>query len=378
MTNCEMTRSQFLRGGSCLAVGTILGSILPCDGACSAEAPAATSAAAGDKPGTPQHPAMTLRPYQLLCAVCALGEEGSASGSEKPTRVLEEVKNRPDLPITLKCNLREVFGFQTSGAGEDTPEGADFNKRRDLDVLLRLNLPPGVTLSARILFHRLLERIPTVSGICDFQAVTSDAWKGCPRAKSGCYEKGCKKGIAAIIPPRTKEEMVAAKQASVEAMRKARTTGIAVKPHLLLCSVCQYGEGARPPFPDDNLPEMMQLVLKEPDTLITMTEGAPWMMCGPCPIRAPELNACVNIQGSGGLTNQVRDLRTLQLLGLTFGSTTRAKELYRRLLERIPSTLAVCRFESPTPSVWWDPCGAKTSNSDSYKKGREMLLKELG
>jgi len=206
MTNCEMTRSQFLRGGSCLAVGTLLGSILPGDGACSAEAPAATSAATGDQPGTPQHPAVTLRPYQLLCAVCALGEEGSASGSEKPRRVLEEVKNRPDLPITLQCNLREVFGFQTSGAGEDTPEGADFNKRRDLDILLRLNLPPGVTLSARILFHRLLDRIPTVSGICDFQAVTSDAWKGCPKAKSGCYEKGCKKGIAAIIPPRTNRE----------------------------------------------------------------------------------------------------------------------------------------------------------------------------
>ena len=249
MTNCEMSRSRFLRGGSCLAAGTILGSILPRDGACSAEAP---TAAAGDQPGTAQHPAVPWRPYQLLCAVCALGEEGSASGSEKATRVLEEIKNRPDLPITLKCNLREVFGFQTSGAGEDTPEGADFNKRRDLDILLRLNLPPGVTLSARVLFHRLLDRIPTVSGICDFQAVTSDAWKGCPKAKSGCYEKGCQKGIAAIIPPRTNEEMVAAKKASVEAMRKARTTGIAVKPHLLLCSVCQYGDGTRPPIPEDN------------------------------------------------------------------------------------------------------------------------------
>ncbi len=78
------------------------------------------------------------------------------------------------------------------------------------------------------------------------------------------------------------------------------------------------------------------------------------------------------------MTNQVRDLRTLQLLGLTFGSTMKANELYRRLLERIPSTLAVCRFESATPSVWWDPCGAKTSNSDAYRKGREMLLEELG
>ena len=377
MTNCEITRSQFLRGGSCLAAGTILGNLLPGGTPSFAEAAPATSTTAGDKLRLPQEATLVLRPYQLLCAVCALGEEDSAAGNATLTKVLEQIKNRPDLPITLKFNLREVFEFQTSGPAEDTPEGTDFNKRRDLDILLRLDLPPGVTLSARILFCRLLDRIPTAAGICDFGAATSDAWKGCPKAKSGCYEKGCRKGIAAIIHPRTKEEMVTAKQASAQAMREARATGIAVKPHLLLCSICQYGGGTRPPYPEDNLPELLQLVLKEPDALITMTEGAPWMICGPCPSWLPRLNACVNIQGSGGLTNQLRDLRTLQLLGLTFGSTMRGKELYRRLLARIPSTLAVCRFESPTPSVWQDPCGARTSNSEPYQKGREMLMKEL-
>ena len=168
------------------------------------------------------------------------------------------------------------------------------------------------------------------------------------------------------------------KKQSLADMYKAKTTGIAVKPHLLLCAVCQYGGGTRPPYKPDNLPELVQLILKEPDTLITMTEGAPWMMCGPCGARAPQLNACVNVNGSGGLTNQLRDLRALQLLGLTFGSTMEARELYRRVFERIPSTLAVCRFESPQPSVWWDGCGARETNNPSYEKGRRELMKELG
>jgi hypothetical protein len=370
MINSDITRSQFLRGGSCLAAGAALGSILPCYYAHAAEE--------GGKPTAPQHLAVTLRPYQLLCAVCSLGEAGFTPGNEKVKRILQEVKKSPDLPITLKCNMREVFTFQTSGTEEDTLEDADFNKRRDLDVLFRMNLPPGTTLSARILFNRLLERIVTVAGICDYSAITSDAWKGCLKAKSGCYEKGWKKGIEAIIPSRAKADMIADKKASLEEMARTRTTGIAVKPHLLLCSVCQYGGGARPPFPEDNLPEMLQMALKEPDTLITMTEGAPWSMCGPCPNRVPGVNACVNVQGSGGLTNQLRDLRTLQLLGLTFGSTMNGKELYKRLLERIPSTVAVCRLEIPTPSVWTDPCGARAENSDGYKKGRELLLKLLG
>ena len=152
---------------------------------------------------------------------------------------------------------------------------------------------------------------------------------------------------------------------------------IPVRPHILICAVCQYGGGVRPPFKADNLPELLQLMLRKPDTRITLAEGADWMMCAPCPNRAPRLNACVNVKGIGGLTNQLRDVRTLQKLGLTYGATMNARELYKRILERIPSTLEICRLDSPTPSVWWDPCGEMTTNKEEYEKGREMLMKEL-
>ena len=57
---------------------------------------------------------------------------------------------------------------------------------------------------------------------------------------------------------------------------------IPVRPHILVCAVCQYGEGSRPPYETDNLPEMLQFILKNPQAQIKMADNADWMMCAPC------------------------------------------------------------------------------------------------
>ncbi len=318
-----------------------------------------------------------LRPYQVLCAVCSLGAEDSTPEDQESGDILDAVRSRPDMPITLRCNAGDVFVYQDPGNGDDTKEGGEYNRKRDLDILQKLNLAPGDTLPARTLFNRLLDRITAVSGICGYDTVTSDEWRGCRKARSGQYERAREEGVAAIIPPRDEDEMERDKKESLEAMHAARTTGITIRPHILVCAVCQYGGGTRPPFEPDNLPELLQLILKEPDTLITMAEAADWMMCAPCPHRAPELNACVNVKGSGGLVNQLRDLRTLQKLGLTYGSTVKARELYKLIFERIPDTLGICRFDNPDPSVWRDGCGSMEHSNESYDKGRKALMKEF-
>ena len=324
----------------------------------------------------PPYPGMTLRPYQLLCAVCSLGEDDAGTTDPITGTILATVRETPDMPITLRCNAGDVFTYQDSGTADDTPEGAEFNVRRDLEILHKLNLFPGCILPARILFNRLLERIDKVSGICGYSTVTSGAWQGCPKAGSGHYERGREKGIDAIIPPRTEQDMAKAKAESLEAMYNAGA--IRVRPHILLCAVCQYGGGTRPPYPEDNLPELLALILKEPDTLITLAPNADWMMCAPCPYRAPELNACVNNRGSGGLPNQVRDLRVLQKLGLTYGSTLPARDLYRLIFTRISGTLEICRLEHADPSVWYTGCGAAAANSEAYEQGKKMLMVALG
>jgi len=323
---------------------------------------------------------LTVRPYELLCVVCSIGEEGSARPDGPVNRIRQAVREHPDMPITIVCNAGDVYLYQDPGTEDDTPEGADFNRKRDLDILQRMNWAPGITLPARMAFGALVKHVPSVSGICGYDIVTADGWKGCANAKRGFYEKGLKKGINAIIPPRGEEEMEREKQRSVKALLAAEE--VTIRPHILLCAVCQYGGGVRPPFKPDNLPDLLQLILTaKPEIRITMARSADWMMCAPCPARVPELNACVNVLGSGGLSNEKRDLDMLQVLGLQFGSSMGARDLLRLIFERIPTTQDICKREgSVSPSAWWDGCGESniTKGNENYGKGRRELMAELG
>lgn len=319
---------------------------------------------------------LTLRPYQVLCVICSMGEGDNSSQKEIYRKIVDAVRENPDMPITLRCNAGDVYVYQDTGMADDTPEGADFNRKRDLDILQKLDLAPGSTIPARTLFMSVLKTINTVSGICGYDTVTSDAWRGCPKAKSGNYERGCEKGIAELISPRSEEEMAMEKERSLQALYSADE--VTIRPHILLCAVCQYGGGTRPPLKADNLPELIEMILtSKPDIPIKMTPQADWMMCAPCPARVPELNACVNVLGSGGLSNEKRDLDMLQKLGLHFGSVMKARELYRLIFEKIPTTQEICKREgNHSPSVWWDGCGESNceKGTENYEKGRMMLM----
>jgi len=344
---------------------------------------------AGSQPQTP----LTLRPYQLLCTVCSLGEEGKAPAKqyEKAKQIREAVRKNPNRPVTLACHAGALYAYQDSGTQEDTPESDEFNRKRDLDVLQVLGFAPGCTLPARALFSTLLKGVSTVSGICGYSTVTGDAWKGCPLATSGNYERGYEKAIKeawysplseALVTLRTEEEMAREKKKSLEALRSARV--VTTRPHILVCAVCQYGDGLRPPYKEDNLPELLDLILnRNPDIPIRMAPGADWMMCAPCPARIPELNACSHVWGSGELDSQKRDLNLLQKLGLRFGSTMKARELYRLIFERITTTHGIpdiCLKYNAMPSVWWDECAGHLYQANpraKYEKGKRELMEKL-
>ena len=372
MKRREFLQTANLGGVACLGLcAPALGADRPC--------PSTPSNRQAGKPDLRSGgPALKLRPYQLLCLVCSAGGDDSAACDEKLRRLREVIRENPDVPVTLACNAGDVYCYQDPGTRDDTPEGRDYNRKRDLDVLTILNLEPGATLPARALLLTLLRRVPTVAGICSYGKATSDAWKGCPKAASGNYEKGVKKGITALVPARTEKEMKEEKKKSIEALARAKE--VTIRPHILLCAVCQYGGGTRPPFPADNLPELVELILtKKPDLLIKMARSADWMMCAPCPARVPKLNACVNVLGSGGLSNEKRDLDMLQKLGLEFGSSMKARDLFRLIFERIPTTKEICGRENAMPSVWWDPCGEsnRTKGNAGYEKGRKELMEKL-
>jgi len=339
---------------------------------------------------------VTLRPYQILCAVCSIGEGNVAGGNEK----IKAIRKNPDIPVTLVCNAGDIFAYQDPGPADDIPGSAEFNRKLDLEILQRIDLPPGTTLPARIILHRIWDRIENVSGICNCEEGTSDACKSCPKAKAGFYEKGREisllyavpgwasqlnfseadlpKARNALIVPRTKEERAEAKRQSLETMYHAEA--ISVRPHILLCAICQYGVGSRPPYETDNLPEMIQFILKNSTAKIKIAEAADWMMCAPCPSKN-KFKACFNVKGHAGLTSQLRDVRVLQKLGLGYGDLINAQELYQRIFERIPSSALICGSISKgvkDPSVWDDECGHHCESLPEYVKGREQLIKEFG
>jgi len=315
--------------------------------------------------------ALTLRPYRLLCAVCALGEADASAVDAATAELLARLRAQPDGPVTLRCNAGDLFGYQDPGPDDDTPGGAEYNRFRDLEILHKLDLFPGCILPARHLLHRVLTYIEDTGELCGGGAAGS----GCPQAHDGCYARGRAKGLEAFVPPRPQDDMEREKQASLAAMSAA--DAIRVRPHILLCAVCQYGQGIRPPYAEDNLPELLQLILRAPDRRITLAPGSDWMMCAPCPYRTGEGN-CVIHQGVCGLANQLRDLRTLRKLGLAFGDTLPARDLFRLIFERIPGTLAVCKLNHRTPSVWGDPCGKETEDVEAYELGKQQLKAALG
>jgi len=319
--------------------------------------------------------ALSIRPYQAMCLICAFGEEDAGPKDGRLKEILDAVREYPDRPTALNCNAGDVYVYQDPGTAEDTPEGADYNRKRDLDILGKLDLAPGSILPARTVLLSVIHNVATAAGICGYDTVTSDAWRGCPKAKSGFFEKGVERGIEAIIPPRSEDAMARDKVASIKDAFEA--DALAIRPHILVCAVSQYGNGIRPPFKPDNLPEMMQHILKHPDTLITLAPGADWMMCGPCHARLAELNACVGGRiGACGIYNEMKDLNVLQALGLTYGTTMKAKDIFKLIFERIPKVDNVCALINglPNTSVWRDGCGANAAPCPGYDKGRAELM----
>ena len=321
----------------------------------------------------------SVRPYQLACLFCRAGSSSPHPSQEAAAGLAAAIRQAPDLPLMLRCNAGGIYAYQDPGVAEDTPEGPEFNRKRDTDLLQWLDLPPGTILPARVLLKRLLLRVPSVQGICGSETPTSEAWRGCAKAASGDYECGREGGIGALIEPRPEAEMGVDKDASMAAMEAADV--VPIRPHLLLCALCQYGGGTRPPFHDDNLPEFLQAVIS-PDSRcqVRLVPGAEWTLCAPCPHRTADGSCVIGQVSCGGLYNEAKDLNVLQVLGLTYGTVMDAREMYRLVLTRIPTVNGVCaltRIPVGQHSVWEDGCHTMTFPGP-YERARDALWNAFG
>jgi len=327
--------------------------------------------------GAPQAPAadgvLQVRPYQLMCIVCRIGQGKARDlGDARLTEILAAGREDPKRPIRLRLNTESVYAYRNPGTDENTPEGELFNTKRDLDIIQKLGLVPGDTRPAIDLFERLLLDIPTAKGICGYGAVTSGTWSGCSQADSGAYEKGHKRGIKAIIPPRDAQEKADYKETSVAAIHKAKA--LQIRPHHLMCMSCFYGDRMEKlePIKEDNLFEAIDAIHKNPDIPVTLVPGC-CMICPPCSHYDPETNLCLGGK-SMALRDQKKDLDVLQKLGLKYGDSLPARKLYERLYERIPSTRDICGYgDGRERAREWRICG-DPEGREGYRMARAAKL----
>jgi len=255
-----------------------------------------------------------------------------------------------------------VFAYQNPPGRRPADEGPEHAARRDLTVLQRLGLVPGDTRPAIELFRRVLESIASVREICA---------PGCPHATAGHYEKIRAAGVSAIVPPRSDAEMARAKEESVRAMRAAE--GLSIRPHHLMCMACFHGGRETPaPIAEDNLFEAVDIIHRRPDIPVTLVKGC-CMICPPCPSYEPATARCIGDVGMS-LRDEKKDLDVLASIGLAYGDTLPARELYRLLFERIDSTRQVCGHgDGVLRGREWRVCGG-AEGDPRYVRARERAL----
>ncbi len=57
----------------------------------------------------------------------------------------------------------------------------------------------------------------------------------------------------------------------------------------------------------------------------------------------------------------------------------KARDLFRLIFEKIPSTQPVCPRDNIKPAVWWDGCGESNlkQGNRNYEKGRRELMEKF-
>ncbi|MHB0879226.1 MAG: hypothetical protein ACYC5O_24575 [Anaerolineae bacterium] len=336
---------------------------------------------------------ITVRPSELLCAVCAAGGCSSpAAGAERVQEIVGEMKKdrfskvrlEADVYVTLAHYLDVYEGRDPQALPEDfeARRSAFATRLRDLSALRHLGLQPGDERCAFDLARLLFRSVESLEGICYFDCESAQGWEECPHAHAGYYERGRRGPVSAeeaaanptraynpvsvFVASRSEEEMLEAKRVSVEAIERA--DHLYIRPAHLMCIACYYGSGKEEPLADDNLYEIRLKMEREPDIPVTLTEGN-CMVCDPCPLLIPETNLCLHSH----VRNPLRDLLLFRKLGLKPGDTLPAREMYRLLFERVRTAPEICAWgDGKEVTKEWLSCGGAVSGN--YEKAIERNL----
>jgi hypothetical protein len=300
-------------------------------------------------------PLLNLRARDLLGLSCLRGGGQPPEGLERAEPAWEQIKTHLDTPVRLTSTIDHMGGPHQYPRSE-TP----YLRRLDLHVLQRMSLVPGDIRAARDLLRRLPDAIPDLKGICVFDEPT-DKWPNWPEASVTAYLQG----LQVAVPPRqAPEDMQRIKKLSVAELEAAEI--IYLRPHHMLCILCVYGNGLNEPLAVDNLWEILQRMIENPEIPVHLVEGD-CMVCPPCHSFDPLSGACV---AGCGLRDRRKDLDTMQLLDVLPGETYTARELLDRYHRLIHDTGQTCDYGDGNIAEW-KPCG--TARTGAYTRGMKRL-----
>ena len=273
-----------------------------------------------------------VRPYELMYIVSKLGSgETDDLNDDRLNEIYRKVRENPETPVTLRCNASEVYRYQDPGTREDTPEGALYNRKRDIDIIQRMGLVPGATGPARDLFARLFSNIPSATGILRYDSVTSPAWKGCSEEICSGYDRAVQAGITILFPDRNE---------GLQSQEKERREGALKNPDLVrllpghclrLAFILRKGDTGKAGFDD-----IIEVLVRQPDIPVELAEGSD-IVCLGCYAYEPGSGACLGDATRAELRAYKHDLDVLQKCGLEFGDILPADELFDLIMARIES-----------------------------------------
>ena len=306
---------------------------------------------------------MEIEPHCLLCMNCLRGG-GQSECIEKYriAKLYQKIDKNPEMHLTF-VGAFDNIGARTERFYQQTPA----ERRKDLDVLQRLGLNYGDTRSARDLFTRLSRFIIHLNGICRYPENPYGTWPECELADGDCYVKGNKP----LRYAQNSDEMETQKILSCQKLAEA--DHVVIRMHHLLCITCFAGRGENTvPLKEDNLYEAWMKFRENPDIPVTLVVGpGECCICPPCHSYIPSRGLCI---AACHLRDRKKDLDTFVALGLSPGDTLTARELYRRIGERIPHASMICRYEMET-SFEWTTCGG--TKSSAYEQGLAITLEYL-
>lgn len=290
-----------------------------------------------------------IRPSELMCIICRIGAAGvSDLGNERLNEIWNQIRENPREEMVLVPYDGSYF------SGDVTAQNMLFHIRQDKEIMTQLTTGlraqptagPGLAL-----LRSVRDQITSPQGICGYETVTSQGWKGCPQAKSGHYEKGRAKVEQLFFDtlPELYRSQEAKEQEHIQAADEiSRAKILRIFPAHLRCITCWYGGHAiktngEPAYnPGDMLLEVANAMRASPEIPVQLITRH-CMVCLSC-------GGYDRVTGYCGLkgkrkTAEEMDLtaiRFLQRMGIQYTDVLPAAQLLRRFYDAYPNPGIVC------------------------------------